>query len=248
MNSTWRRQFLSNLPAIAREDTARESAYLESLNSYIKAIRRKEDLLLRAYDLLRRNDEQMDTQIHLGLMRKELERQRVDEAELVRALSESEAATSSRTYHSHELSVLYSVFSRVLEILEISKQRLAAVDSRQASLIDLERKSLCECYNRLVSEGNFDVPALVQLATKVSADRSMAPFGLRAKFGQLGQLGLSQHQATGEISPHKKRSVSEATLRLTNPWLRPPVSNFLDILTARKMHVKELKELKKKKA
>lgn len=133
----------------------------------------------------------------------------------------------------------------MVEILEISKHRIGAVDSRQASLIDLERKSICECYNRLVSEGNYDVVALVQHANKASIDRTFAPFVLKSKIGHFGHPG--QHQSTGEISPHKKRSSSEATLRLTNPWFRPPVSNFLEILTARKLQIKELKDLKKKK-
>jgi hypothetical protein len=80
MNSTWRRQFLNTLPVFAHEEQpTRELTQLDDLNNYIKILRRKEDLLYRAYYVQRRCDEHIDAQIHLGLLRKELDHQKISE-------------------------------------------------------------------------------------------------------------------------------------------------------------------------
>lgn len=64
----------------------------------------------------------------------------------------------------------------MVEILEISKQRLRVLDERMGQMIDAERKSLSECYNRMLSEGTHDAVALMQHVKQIATERAAYPF------------------------------------------------------------------------
>jgi len=44
---------------------------MDELNNYVKVLRKKEDVYFRLCDIAKRSDEQIDVQIHLGMLRKE---------------------------------------------------------------------------------------------------------------------------------------------------------------------------------
>lgn len=70
----WRRQFLNSLPLFAAEQPVQEARTIDELNSYIRVLRKKEDVYFKLCDIGKRTDEQIDVQMHSGLLRKEAER------------------------------------------------------------------------------------------------------------------------------------------------------------------------------
>ncbi len=126
------------------------------------------------------------------------------------------------------------MFSRVAEILEISKQRLKLVDQHQAYLIDIERKSISEQYNKLLYEANYDVLELIQIVTKACSERVIMPFALKGKSQQ------SDKQLSSSINL-RKRSTSDNVEKVGNTFGRSTVSNFMDILSARKLQLAKTK-------
>jgi len=111
----WRRQFLNSLPLFIAVQPVQESRTLDELNSYVKLLRKKEDLYFRLCDVANRTDEQIDVQIHLGMLKKEAERLREDELALLRNLESNEAPPKdNKRYLLSNSSTMYSLLSRIL--------------------------------------------------------------------------------------------------------------------------------------
>lgn len=52
----WRRQFLNSLPLFAAEQPVQEARTIDELNSYIRVLRKKEDVYFKLCDIGKRTD------------------------------------------------------------------------------------------------------------------------------------------------------------------------------------------------
>jgi hypothetical protein len=100
-----------------------------------------------------------------------------------------------------------------------------------------------EFYNQQVYLGNYDLCELIREAAERSNQRiagKLIPLVKRPS-AVLDLSGLPIQQRTEQLSPIKKKSLSETSLRQTSkdPFRMTP--NFLEIITARKLKTRDSK-------
>lgn len=139
---------------------------------------------------------------------------------------------------------MYSLLSRILESLEIIKQRLKLLDDKHSALIEAEKRAILECYNQQVYIGSYDLGLLIREAAERSNQRLASRLGPLAK--RPPPLDMAAVPIvltrTDQLTPIKKRSLSENSMRAISKDNFRMTPNLLEMLTARKLKTGDKKK------